>query len=405
MLLTRFCFGLLPLLGTAGLALGAPPRAAAPKPLRITVSNPLNQTRPPETISVPASRLADLLRTAGPDRLQVRDAQTGALLVSQLLDGDGDGQPDELLFQADFGPRARRRFTVSGAPADAAPAPPERRTFSRFVPERIDDYAWENDLVAFRTYGPVAQQYTEAGRTDGTLTSGMDCWLKRVPYPVIDKWYGGYPADHRYYHVDRGEGYDPYHVGDSRGCGGTGVWDEGKLFVSKNFVSYRRLATGPIRTVFELTYAPWQANGRTVTERKRISLDLGSQLTRYEELLSSSQPLPNFVVGITLHDQKGSVATNQAAGWFRYWEPMDDAELGTGIVLDPRRVLEYRDYRTPQKDQSHLLVFARPAPENLVFYAGFAWTKAGQIKTPAEWEAYLGDFARRLAAPLKVQVK
>ncbi|MFD2787706.1 DUF4861 family protein [Hymenobacter rubripertinctus] len=374
-----------------------PPPAAAT--CSFTITNKLAQARPAETISLPAARLP----AVGTGHLEVHDQQTGAVLASQPLDLDGDGKPEELLFQADFGARATRRFTVAVAPG-AAPATPagSPATFSRFVPERIDDYAWENDRVAFRTYGPVAQQLTEAGRKDGTLTSGMDCWLKRVPYPIIDKWYGGYPADHRYYHVDRGEGYDPYHVGASRGCGGTGVWDQDRLLVSKNFVRYRLLATGPIRTVFELTYAPWEANGRVVTEKKRISLDLGSQLTRYEEILTSSAPLPNFVIGITLHDQKGTVAADKAAGWFRHWETIDDAQLGTGLVLDPRRVTEYRDYRTDQTDQSHLLVFTKPEPENLVFYAGFAWTKAGRIQTVQDWEAYLADFARRLASPLPV---
>ena len=36
--------------------------------------------------------------------------------------------------------------------------------FSRIVPERIDDYTWENDKVAFRTYGPAAQSLVEGGK-------------------------------------------------------------------------------------------------------------------------------------------------------------------------------------------------------------------------------------------------
>src|SRR5205085_8225450 len=96
-------------------------------------------------------------------------------------------------------------------------------TYSRFVPERIDDYAWENDRVAFRTYGPVTQRIVEEGKPGGTLSSGLDCWLKRVPYPVIDKWYKK-SIEGGSYHKDEGEGYDPYHVGLSRGCGGIGVW-------------------------------------------------------------------------------------------------------------------------------------------------------------------------------------
>src|SRR5690606_32212285 len=138
-----------------------------------------------------------------------------------------------------------------------------------------DDYAWENDRVAFRTYGPEAQRLTENNEQGGTLTSGIDAWFKKVEYPIIDKWYAENLENPGTYHKDTGEGYDPYHVGASRGIGGIGVWQNDSLYVSKNFVEYKRIANGPIRTIFELTYAPWQADKIIVKETKRISLDLG----------------------------------------------------------------------------------------------------------------------------------
>lgn len=52
-----------------------------------------------------------------------------------------------------------------------------------FVPERKDDFAFENDKVAFRIYGPALK--------DSKENSGIACWLKRVDSPIIDKWYRG----------------------------------------------------------------------------------------------------------------------------------------------------------------------------------------------------------------------
>ena len=43
----------------------------------------------------------------------------------------------------------------------------------------------------------------------------------------MEKWY--YLAT---YHEDHGEGLDMYKVGPSRGCGGTGIWRDGKLSLS-----------------------------------------------------------------------------------------------------------------------------------------------------------------------------
>lgn len=378
------------------------PAPAAPV---VTVRNRLGMARPAETISLPLSQLKALGPVASLRGVVVKDLQTNAVLTSQLLDNDADGQPDELLFQAALPAKGTRQFGLAAGAAAPVPAGGPT-TFARFVPERTDDFAWENERVAFRTYGPNAEQLFDKKDPNGTLSSGMDCWLKRVPYPIIDKWYGRHVHEKPFaYHTDTGEGYDPYHVGTSRGVGGTGVLEGAKLYVSKNFATYKVLATGPIRTVFELTYAPWDAGGRQVTERKRISLDLGSNLTRYEEHLSANQPLPNCTIGLTLHEATGEVRADPKAGWCRYWEKIDDSYLGTGVVVAPRYLTDYQDHRSAEKDHSQLYLVTKPVQGTVVFYAGFGWQKSGQFSSTAAWDSYLAAFAQRLASPLEVTVK
>lgn len=367
----------------------------------LTVKNSLDIDRPASTVSVPLDTLKELVTKYGADHVVVKDQDK--LLVTQLVDTEGDGIPNELLFKTDIKAGEEKSFTIE-AVKDVAASAPEYTTYSRFVPERIDDYAWENDRVAFRTYGPKAQQITESGKPGGTLTSGMDCWFKRVAYPVIDKWYKKNLDTAGYYHIDHGEGYDPYHVGNSRGCGGIGIWAGDSLYVSKNFISYKTIASGPIRTIFELTYAPWSANGATVNEKKIISLDLGSNLSRYEVHIQSDKPLPNITTGITLHDQKGEVKRDSVSGWVRYWEPIDDSELGTGIVVAPQQVIALKEYRTTTKDQSHVLIVAKPE-DVVVYYAGFGWKKSGQYTSAADWDQYLTNFSKQIASPLTIHIK
>jgi hypothetical protein len=388
---------------TAGLLGAVPPVADT---FTFTVRNKLALARRAETISLPASRFAGLLKKYGAQNLLVKDA-AGKTLVSQAVDNNGDGTVDELLLQIDIEANATQKFTVSGMRNGATQQPKSAvTTYARLVPERTDDYTWENDRVAFRTYGPEAERLVVAKQPGGTLTSGMDCWLKRVPYSIIDKWYAANVKEVGYYHIDHGEGYDPYHVGDSRGFAGIGIWDKDSLYVSRNFTGYKTLANGPIRTLFELSYAPWRANGRTVTEKKILSIDLGSNLTRFEEHISADKPLPNVTIGTTLHAEPkgvlGEVKGEPKQGWFRYWEPMDDAFLGTGVVLAPQQIQGWKDRRTKAKEQSHLLVMATPKESKVVYYAGFGWTKSGQFKSAAEWDQYLAQFAQRLASPLEV---
>ncbi|WP_229683510.1 DUF4861 domain-containing protein [Echinicola rosea] len=372
--------------------------------LTIEVKNPAEVAKTSSTVEINAADLQPLIEEYGTKKLVVTDAQ-GGLLLNQWVDLDGDKTMDQWLFQVDLGAGESASYTVRPLKEGEQQPTSEQQTFSRFVPERTDDYTWENDRVAFRTYGPDAQRRIEQNLPDGTLSSGMDCWLKRVDYPIIDKWYKENDEKKGAYHVDTGEGYDPYHVGSSRGIGGIGIWENDSLYTSRNFVSYERIAVGPIRTMFELTYAPWEANGKMVSETKRISLDLGSNLSHFESTVESETAVPNVTIGITLHNKEGEVAINDEAGIYRYWEPMDKSELGLGIVIDPARVLESKDHRVDYRDGSQLLVMAKPTGGKVTYYAGFGWKKSGQFANAAEWDAYLEQFAKGLEKPLEVSIK
>src|ERR1700676_4219083 len=88
-------------------------------------------------------------------------------------------------------------LAVSGrlpAEADkaAVPAPaPGAKAFVRYVPERMDDIAWENDRIAYRLYGPALEKHEATG-------SGIDVWVKSTRKMIINEWYrrGDYHADH-----------------------------------------------------------------------------------------------------------------------------------------------------------------------------------------------------------------
>lgn len=274
--------------------------------------------------------------------------------------------------------------------------------YSRFVPERTDDYTWENDKVAFRTYGPSGQEEALAGVAGSTLSSGIDLWLKRTDKSIINKWYAGHVKTPGYYHTDHGEGYDPYHVGGSRGTGGLGVWENDSLYVSKNFTTYKTIADGPLRTVFELTYAPWSLYN--VEETKRITLDLGANFSKFEIMLSANDTIPNYTIGISLHENEGDYNIEENEGWFRHWEAIDDSYVGEGVVIDPQLVDSAFAHISKVPDQSNLLIITEPQ-DTLTYYAGFAWKKSGQVKSVKDWENVLNQKAEMIKSPLKINIK
>ncbi|SHM25096.1 protein of unknown function [Chryseobacterium polytrichastri] len=366
----------------------------------IQIKNTLDFPRT-EVVSIPVSNLQSFLNKNKESDLRIKDNGNKYLPI-QWIDNDGDGKSDELLFQANIEANKTNSYTIV---ADSKVAVPESKltTYSRLVPERVDDYAWENDKIAFRVYGPKGQKEALAGVNGSTLSSGVDIWLKRTDQPIINKWYKGYMTDPMYYHKDtRGEGYDPYHVGNSRGTGGIGIWKNDSLQVSQNFVTSKTIAEGPLRTVFELTYNPWSEYG--VKETKRISLDLGSNFSKFESTFEAEKQVPNYTIGVTLHKNEGEAKLNDKSGYYLHWEKIDDAFVGEGIVLDPKIVEKSIAFTSKTPDQSNLLVVTKPQ-RKLVYYAGFAWQKSGQVQTQKDWEAVLQKQSKIIANPLLIKIK
>jgi hypothetical protein len=136
---------------------------------------------------------------------------------------------------------------------------------------------------------------------------------------------------------------------------------------------------------------------------KRISLDLDSNFSKFEISYRSNKMIPNYTVGITLHDKKGEVNINKLMGWFRHWEPIDSIFVGEGIVLSPKLIDTAFVYDSKTADQSNLLILTNPG-NKITYYAGFAWTGSKQIRDVMDWDEMLNKQAKIIANPLEVKV-
>lgn len=399
--LLRLSLGLLALAGSA--------RAA--ERLVITVQHDLPLARPAETITVPWREVNRALPGAQLQRIAVKDAAGNVLpyqvtnVAPLLKDPQGVGVAyGELIFQHDFAAGEKSAtFTVEKIDTVAPVFP--TKAFARFVPERLDDFAWENDKVAHRVYGPALAAPADPGSDKEVLvTSGIDVWCKRVSYSVVDRWYN---KGHDHYHHDEGEGMDMYNVGVSRGCGGTGVWDGQRLYVSRNFKTWRVLANGPVRAVFELTYDTWAADGLFVTEVKRFTVDAGHNLDRIESTFSVVGKVPEITIAVGLNktpSDKGQdpvidVERNPADGSLVQWVVQKTkGTLATAVVL-PEGVAGFAE------DERNLLALAKVTPgQPLRYLAGAGWSEAGEFTTKQAWLDYVASEAARARSPVRVSV-
>jgi rhamnogalacturonyl hydrolase YesR len=266
------------------------------------------------------------------------------------------------------------RLALSELPAAA---------YGTFMPQRKDDFAWENDRIAFRIYGPALER-------TGEISSGVDIWCKRTRSPIIERWY--YRAD---YHKDHGEGLDCYKVGPTPGCGGTGIWREGKLYGANNFVTWRVLENGPSRVVFEVGYAPYGAGGIKVRETRRFSLEAGSNLNRIESRFDWDGGPEELQAGVGIVKRAGGGAPEYAkdGSWMAYWEPEQPGSgtIGCGIIMSsPAKPMD--------TTEQALLLSPVKRGQPLVYYAGAAWSKSGDFLDKAGWVRYVSDTQAKLSA-------
>jgi hypothetical protein len=359
------------------------PHSLANDGIEIKIENTLGFWLKEEVIELDWNSLAKRNVTVLTSPFVVQNKLTGEQLPYQIITDEAQ-KPVKLLLQTSFAPKTSLYINIiKGTPQNF-----KIKTFGRMVPERKDDFAWENDKIAFRMYGPALQ-------ATGEISNGIDVWVKRTTEMIIDKWY---KLDD--YHVDHGEGMDFYKVGPTLGAGGIAPFANGKLFYSKNWATYKVLTTGNLRTVFELTYSYWLFNAKEITETKQITLNAGSQLNQVEVTYDTKDldTIP-VVTGIIKRPEKGVMVLNENSGYVSYWEPssIENGTTGLGIVVT--------DNTGMSVVENHLVAFGKAVNKKpFRYYQGACWDQAGEFKSSQEWEKYLAEFSLKLKNPLKISI-
>lgn len=348
----------------------------------IQLKNPTNQERVNEIIAIDFSLLSSRLNNI--KEFRVINAETSDEVIYQL-EYLGMDKPQNLLLQVTLPSDGEIKLHVQkGKPIAFIP-----KTFARYIPERKDDFAWENNKVAFRMYGKALESTNENAY-------GIDVWSKRTDKMIINKWYK--KGD---YHADHGEGLDYYSVGFSLGAGDIAPFMNDSIYFSKNYYKHKVLDNGPLRSTFTLMYKGWKVEGATITATKTISLDADSYLNRisvnYE--IDKKMSIP-AVIGIVKRRNPGDIWLSEKNKIMAYWEPeyKNKGITGIGCILTG-------DLEEMQTTNEHLLsLITVNKNESVVYYAGAAWNKAGKITSAEEWFSYLSAFSYQLKNPVKVTV-
>jgi len=376
---------------------------------RLEVSNPSTFARPDTLVDL---SLNELGVTAGP--LQVWEGEKAR--PTQLVDDDGDGRADRLVFLADLDAGAAHTYFIDGREADAAvtprthaevsikeggtwqgstyvggtfknvdhvTTPPQYTDHSEYL--RYEGPGIESDLVAYRFYLD--------------WRNGFDIFGKKTSEMVLaDVGLDGYES----YHQMAEWGADILKVGQSLGMGGFGYWDGSKAVLVSN-VAQRSVSIrsdGPVYSSIDIAYDAWNSGAATVDMTATLAMQAGSPMVDVK--LVTSAPLDNFAVGIVAHPAADVMmgdldVTGEAWSYMATFGPQTLFEDNLGMAILFRR----KDLVSQTRDEaSHVLVM-KPRGRELSYAFGALWSgRDGGVQTRADLEAFLeAEVERRTLAP------
>lgn len=353
----------------------------------IVVSNPLNMDRKAEIVEINLSAL----KISTESKSWILKDSSGIEVGYQLIKNENK-KVVSLIFQADVKAGSSAIYTL----IDGKPAPVKAKTFGRFVPERKDDFAWENDLAAYRMYGPALAKQNPS--------NGVDLWLKCTDELVVNKRYYDELTNGLSYHIDHGDGLDCYSVGHTLGVGGIAPYAHGKLWIGNHFDRYKVIQNGPIRTVFMLTYDSVKVGNEFFKQTITITADAGSLLNKAVVKYTGHNQNMELAAGIFLHDGKGILNQDIVKGTMTYSEDAvstPNVAYGRNYVgvLIPSKV------KAAKNEVDHAIILGSyRVGASFLYYFGGGWSK-WCYSSDEKWVTAVSLFAEKIKYPLKINLR
>lgn len=356
------------------------------KDLTLNVINTSSLDRNNEIIEIAWDEITQKLSLIADQKIIVTDIK-GRQIPYQLIT-NGSDKVETLIFPVTLAAGDSTIFKISvGDPITI-----QSLVYGRLVPERKDDFAWENNRTAFRIYGPAL-------KATGEISNGMDFWAKKTDSLIIDKWYKNDLSGVASYHEDHGEGLDFYKVGRTLGLGMTAPVDNDSLCLGDNFVTADILDNGPLRLTFKLTYDPYIAVEHMITETRIISLDANSFFNKVTNIFETDTVELTVATGIVMTPDKPEITFGHNSGIIAYETPGNDTN---GIIYTA--VINPNGFGMINVSDGHYLGLNNyQTGTPYTYYTGAGWSKAG-FDSFEEWTQFVQSEKVKKEQPLVVKI-
>lgn len=424
--------------------------SALAAPVQLQLTNPSAASRVDEPVWL---ALSDLGVNS---RHWTVSTPSGQPLPSQLVDRDGNGQPDHLLLVL---PRLEGQQTLTLTPSEQAPSSSAQASRAHAEISIKTGGHWQGARYIGGSFQPVKQLTTPAQYTDHSefiRYEGPGIESDKVAYRIYLDWRNGFdiygnitgkPILHQVgldgyesYHNMQSWGLDLLKVGQSLGTGGFGFWD-GKQVQSVGDVASHSatiLHDGPLYSAFSIDYHGWRLPAKQVRDSKapngvralpapsqntpKVQLDVnaqfsmlaGSRLVHTQVKLKpqgkahqrSPELLPAMAIGLVKHANAELLTGTLESSGHQYtylatWgkQSLNNDDLGMAVLVKRGAVHQFTADST-----SHVAVI-KPSGNQFEYYFLAAWSgEPNGITSKADFINYLQQQVQRLTSPARQQL-
>lgn len=387
-----------------------------------------------KTIKVKLTNPLNVKRSDVPVVVSLRDVQFNVVdavvkdgdreVSSQIDDLDRNLRNDELAFVIDMEAKEKKTLTVELYSDKQTERNYPRRTYGDMIvrdfktkkknkfpgyihslsaPEGVDVFHllhhhgadFESELVAYRVYFDERQTYDLYGKYNKQLE------LQTSQF---------YPDDEQ---LAAGYGDDVLWAGQTVGLGALRGWDGQKPTMVSPVKSrgQRMVASGPVRTIVELTDEGWQLGGQTFNIRQNVIIYAGHRDCEVQVYQDAPVKEVQFATGvINLNDKMYSDHKGLVGDWGGNWpNGAKDSIAGKPKIVVGLAVNVPEKYvisePANQKDQ-FLYTLGMKGSDRLTYNMAFTCDKESfGFKDAKEWFAWMKQWKKELDNPVKVTVE
>lgn len=387
-----------------------------------------------KTIKVKLTNPLNVKRSDVPVVVSLRDVQFNVVdavvkdgdreVSSQIDDLDRNLRNDELAFVIDMEAKGKKTLTVELYSDKQTERNYPRRTYGDMIvrdfktkkknkfpgyihslsaPEGVDVFHllhhhgadFESELVAYRVYFDERQTYDLYGKYNKQLE------LQTSQF---------YPDDEQ---LAAGYGDDVLWAGQTVGLGALRGWDGQKPTMVSPVKSrgQRMVASGPVRTIVELTDEGWQLGGQTFNIRQNVIIYAGHRDCEVQVYQDVPVKEVQFATGvINLNGKMYSDHKGLVGDWGGNWpNGAKDSIAGKPKIVVGLAVNVPEKYvisePANQKDQ-FLYTLGMKGSDRLTYNMAFTCDKETfGFKDAKEWFAWMKQWKKELDNPVKVTVE